>query len=91
MLNALRYHLELGKNEGVLVDSVEKDSPFAVAGLVKHDIITKVDGEVVDSKESLVHLLKDKDKVTIEIVRQGGRKNLDVNLHVGKETPEGDK
>ena len=91
VLRALRYHLELGEKEGVLVDSVEKDGPFAKAGLQKHDIITKVDGKTVDSRETLARLLKDKDKAALEVLRRGSRTSLEVEFGSEKKTPEKDK
>ncbi len=87
VLEALRYHLELGEKEGVLVDSVEKDSPFAAGGVSKHDIIIKVDGKTVGSRKTLAGLLKDKDKVVVELIRRGERKTLKVILKPEKETP----
>jgi hypothetical protein len=80
VLDALRYHLSLGEDEGVLVQSIEKDSPFEKAGVLKHDIITKVDDQKVDSRDTLMKLLKDKDKVTLEVVRRGERETIEVEL-----------
>lgn len=80
VLRALRYHLELGENEGVLVDSVKEDGPFHSAGIREHDIITKVDGKLVDSRNTLAGLLKNKERVTIEAIRKGKRKSFTVEL-----------
>jgi hypothetical protein len=98
VLEALRYHLELDKKEGVLVDEVEKDSPFAAAGLAKHDIIIKADGQTIGSRETLARLLEDKEKATLEIVRRGKRKTIELNLtgdtipnRVPPKTPEKEK
>lgn len=90
VMRSLRYHLELGENEGVLVETVEKDSPFAKAGLRKHDIITKVGEKTVGSRDDLAQALEGKDKVAVEIIHKGERKTLEVGLKDAS-TPEGKK
>jgi len=91
VLEALRYHLGLGEKEGVLVDEVKKDSPFAKGGVAKHDIITKVDGETVESKKTLARLLSGKEKASLEVMRQGKRTTIELNLGKGKEDTEKEK
>lgn len=91
VLDALRYHLGLGEKEGVLVDEVQKDSPFAKGGLAKHDIITKVNGETVDSKKALARMLSGKEKASVEVMRQGKRTTIELNLGKGKEDTEKEK
>ncbi len=80
VMRSLRYHLELGENEGVLVETVEKDSPFAKAGLEKHDIITKVGDKTVGSRDDLAQALEGKEKVTVKVIHKGERKTLEVSL-----------
>jgi len=83
-LDALRYHLSLGEKEGVLVAGVVEDCPFAKAGVKMHDIITKVDDKQVGSLEELTKAVTGKKKIKMEIMRQGERKVLDVELNGDK-------
>jgi C-terminal processing protease CtpA/Prc len=80
VMRSLRYHLELGEKEGVLVQTIEKDSPFAKAGLEKHDIITKVEDKTVGTRDELAKVLEDKEKVSVEVIHKGERKTLEVSL-----------
>lgn len=60
-----------------------KDSPAEKAGLKEKDIITKVDGNAVDEKNSLVSLIGRKavgDTVTLTIVRDGKEQTVDIKL-----------
>jgi len=90
VMRSLRYHLELGDKEGVLVETVDKDSPFAKAGLEKHDIITKVGDKAVGSRDELAKALQGKEKVTVEVIHKGERKTLEVSLKDAG-TSEGNK
>jgi hypothetical protein len=90
VMGSLRYHLELAENEGVLIETVEKDSPFARAGVQKHDIIARVDGSTVGSRDELAQALKGKEKVTVEVIHKGERRTQEVSLKDAG-TPEGKK
>lgn len=60
-----------GATDGVLIASVEQDSPASKAGLKAGDVITAMNGSTVTSHSELVRLLDraDTDMVTISVVR----------------------
>lgn len=74
----------LTSDKGVLIASVEKDTPAAKAGLKEGDIILEYDGKVINDASELPRFVAatpiDK-KVKIIIFRDGKKK--DVNLVVG--------
>jgi membrane-associated protease RseP (regulator of RpoE activity) len=75
----LREHYGAPKDSGVLVASVEEDSPAAKAGVKVGDIIVGVDGQEVESSSDLRRALKDKkdgDSVRIEVLRGRTRQSL---------------
>ncbi len=84
----LRHHLSLGPKEGILVDAIDKKSPFAQAGVEQYDIIVAVDGKTVHSREILIRALNGKDKVSLELIKRGKRKTLEVNLRPTEQAPE---
>lgn len=49
----------MGVDGGALVRGVEADSPAAVGGLATDDVITEVDGSMVDSASELVVVVRD--------------------------------
>ncbi len=62
-------------------------SPADKAGLVENDIITKVDGKAINEERSLIGLLSEHnagDVVTLEIYRQGEKKEVKVTLEEKK-------
>jgi C-terminal processing protease CtpA/Prc len=59
-----------GVSDGVLVSSVDADTPAAKAGLKAGDVITAIDGKAVTSAAQMVERLRDKDSdVTISVTR----------------------
>jgi serine protease Do len=79
-----RKVLGLSDNEGVMVSKLEKDSPAEKAGIKKGDIITKVNGESVNSPEDLqitVGSLKPGSHVSVEFYRDRKKMNADVKLN----------
>jgi len=69
-------------------DSIVKDSPADKAGLKEKDIITKVDNEDIDEKNSLISVLGRHsvgDKVTLTVIRDGQEQKIDVVLEAAPE------
>ncbi len=80
----------LGKPEGALVASVEKDGPAAAAGIERGDVITKFDGKTVHDEHELPVLVADTaihKKVDVELVRNGKPKTVQVTIGELKEAP----
>ncbi|MEO7058029.1 MAG: Do family serine endopeptidase [Caldimonas sp.] len=90
----------LGKPTGALVRSVEAAGPAEKAGVEAGDIITKVDGRVVDSAEELPRIvgsIKPGNKATLQVFRRGSHRDLAVVVAeleperiAGKRPGEGD-
>lgn len=69
--------------------SILPDSPAAKAGLKEKDVITKVAGETIDEKRSLVSLVgrhKVGEEVTLTIVRDGREQEIPVKLEAAPES-----
>jgi serine protease Do len=69
----------LGAARGASVVSVEKDGPADKAGVEAGDIITKVDGKVVEKSADLPRMIgavKPGAKTTIQVFRRGSTKEL---------------
>ena len=65
------------------VVSVEEDSPADKAGLKEGDIIVAVDGKTLKTADDLAILIANRkpgEKVTLEILRDGKRKTVEVTL-----------
>jgi membrane-associated protease RseP (regulator of RpoE activity) len=75
----LRAHFGAPKGSGVLVSEVSPDTPAARCGIAVGDVITRVDGDPVESFWDVSRALRGKkkgDKVEIEIVRDRAVKKL---------------
>lgn len=75
----LREHFGASKDAGVLVESVQKDSPADKAGVRVGDIVLAIDGAGVKSAGDLRTALqekKDGDSVRIEVLRGRARQTL---------------
>ena len=73
----------VNEGEGVLVNEVFDKDPAAVAGIKPGDVITKIDGGLVDSPNKLSRLvagLPPGSTVNVEVVRDGRRIQLNVAL-----------
>lgn len=71
------------ENEGVLVNEVFERDPAALAGIKPGDVITKVDGALVDTPNKLSRLVAALDpgsNTRVEVVRDGKRINVNVAL-----------
>ncbi len=77
--------------KGVLINEVIEDSPAKNAGLMKGDVIVKIDEEPVRTVSGASRLISDHspgDEVEIEIVREGKHKTLEVTLGEREAEPE---
>lgn len=77
------------ENEGVLVNEVFERDPAALAGIKPGDVITKVDGALVDTPNKLSRLVAALDPgstTRVEVVRDGKRLNLQVALSERRDT-----
>ncbi|MER3422029.1 MAG: serine protease [Nitrospiraceae bacterium] len=73
----------VNENEGVLVNEVFENDPAARAGIKPGDIITKVDGKIVDTPNMLSRLIAALEPgmaTSIEVIRDGKRQILSVSL-----------
>ncbi|PWG54498.1 S1C family serine protease [Ligilactobacillus salivarius] len=69
--------------EGVVVASVESDSPVKNTDIKKYDVITKIDGKKVSDVATLKEVLykhKLGDTISIEYYHEGNKKTADVKL-----------
>jgi hypothetical protein len=88
MTPELRQHFGAPRDAGILVGSVEPDSPAAKAGLQVGDIVTKMDGGRIDSTGELVRTVRHKksgEAITVEVLRNGAAKSLKVTVSEHKE------
>ena len=75
----LRDHFGAPKDAGVMVESVQDDSPAAKAGIRVGDIVLSVDGKDVKSSVDLRLALKDKkegDSVRVDLLRGRARQTV---------------
>jgi serine protease Do len=75
--------LGLAEERGAVVMKVVDNSPAQKAGLKENDVIVAFNGRSVDSVKELQRLLSEtpaERKVTIEVVRGGGRQTLSATL-----------
>lgn len=86
---ALAREIQLEQTQGALIISsggqpgVIPDSPADRAGLKEEDIITKVNGQVINSQNPLssrLGIFKPEDKVTLTIIRGGQEQTLEATL-----------
>ncbi len=76
----LGKHFGVSDGNGMLVDSVRKDSPAEKAGLRAGDVIVEVDGKKIKNGFDLIRGMykKNKGSVDLTIVRNKSRKNINV-------------
>jgi len=78
----------VAEGEGVLVNEVFENDPADAAGLKPGDVITKVDGKVVDTPNVLSRLIATIEPgaaTTLEVVRDGQRMKVIVHLSERRE------
>ncbi len=79
LTDELREHYGAPKENGILVGSVEENSPAAKAGVRVGDIVLSVDGKDVESQLDLRRAIsskKDGESVRIEVLRGRARQTL---------------
>ncbi|HEY3125059.1 MAG TPA: PDZ domain-containing protein [Thermoanaerobaculia bacterium] len=83
MTPELRAHFGAPKDAGVLVAGVESESPAAKAGIRVGDIVTRADGERVESGRDLAHVvrgMKSGETLKVEVSRDRAVKQLSVKI-----------
>ena len=89
MTQDLAKKFGVDENEGVLVNEVFERDPAALAGIKPGDVITKVDGALVDTPNKLSRLVAALDPgatTNVEVVRDGKRMILKVALSERRDT-----
>ena len=72
-----------GTDHGIVIDTVQADSPAEHAGLKRGDVILSVNGQAVRGGDELVAIVSDTDigrKLHIEYLREGKRSFADVEV-----------
>jgi serine protease Do len=75
--------LQLKSSQGVIVASVEKDSPADKAGLKSHDVLLEMSGKKIESYDSFrneVAMLSPDSKITFLVSRDGKTTEITVTL-----------
>jgi membrane-associated protease RseP (regulator of RpoE activity) len=74
--DALRAHLKLGKNEGLVVNSVDANSPAAQVGIQQNDVLLKLDNVSLGKPEDLeVAMKRAGEKPVLLVLLRGGMKH----------------
>jgi membrane-associated protease RseP (regulator of RpoE activity) len=79
----LRDQLKLGRGVGLRVREVVADSPAQKASVKAHDILEKLNDQLLFNGEQLASLVRSYEpgqKVTLAVIRQGDRQNLEISL-----------
>ena len=89
----LRTQFQLAEDLGVVIEDVVPDSPAAKAGLRRHDILLRANGEGVQSMEDLAELVSTSNAEPIELrlIRLGKEETIVVvpeERPAGMETPD---
>jgi serine protease DegQ len=80
---AMARQFELGVDQGVGVERVEPGSAADEGGVRDGDVIVSLDGEALSAVEDLFAALRQRkpgDKVTLTVIRDGKRRQLEVTL-----------
>lgn len=87
---ALREQMSLPKGFGLVVETLEKDGPAAVAGIQKYDILQKLNDQLLVNQpqlQVLVRSMKPGESVAITLLRKGQPVTVNAIL-VEKDVPE---
>ena len=82
-------HAYLGIPEGMLVTEVEEGSPAEEGGILRGDVITRFEGEKIESYEDLQKIMQyygPGSKVTVVVKRllSGSYEDVELELTLGK-------
>jgi hypothetical protein len=80
---ALREQLKLPRGAGLVVDSVEAKSAADAAGIKQHDVLERLNDQLLVNTEqftALLRTMKSGDEVTLAIIHQGERRTLKAKL-----------
>ena len=77
---ALRMHLRLPEDAGLLVNTVVDDSPAGRAGVKRFDVIVEANGTPIDSIFDLVRVVNEarNHEMNLTIIRRGERQDIKV-------------
>jgi 2-alkenal reductase len=71
--------MELPVSDGIMVTIIPSESPAGTAGIRKGDIITRIDGQVIDQQHPFANILfqyQPGDTVQVEFIRPGGNETM---------------
>ncbi len=84
--------IKLPKAQGALVQRVEADGPAEKAGIEGGDVITKVDGKVIEKFNDIFRIvgaIRPGTKTTVQVFRNGGLRDLSITVAELKEPTAG--
>ena len=84
----VRSYLGIDKTDGVLLQSIVKDSPAAKAALQQYDVILEINHKTIGSSQELINLIRHQkvgDKLNLLVLRKGNLMKVEVTL---EEKPE---
>jgi serine protease Do len=83
--DALRAQLDLPKDQGLVVTSVQDGGPADKAGLQKHDVLLAIGGKPVGNSDALRQQLKDAGEkaVPVLLLRSGKKLTIEITPHTG--------
>jgi general secretion pathway protein C len=79
----IRPHFEKGKLDGLTITAIKPDSIFRKMGLVSGDILTRVDGEKIESMNDALKFyetIKSASTVKLDIKRRGRMQTIEYNI-----------
>lgn len=80
---AVRQHVKLPPDIGLMIEMVEPDSPAARADLHRYDILEKLDGQLLVNQEQfsvLIRMYSPEHEISLELIRANERKTLPAKL-----------
>ena len=80
---ALREQLKLKPGVGLVVESVQKDSPAEAAGIKQYDVMDKLDDQWLINSQQLAVLVRmhtPGDQIAVSVVRQGQPQTINAKL-----------